>query len=456
VRVAVVGGGLAGIAAALSCARKGAEVTLLESRGRLGGAVYSFERDGVRLDNGQHVFLRCCVAYRELLGELGAESKVTVQDRLAIAVLAPGGRRAWLRRSGLPAPLHLAGSVLRYPYLSVAERLSVARAMQALRRVDVDDPAHDAVPFGDWLRDHGQSPAAVEAIWELIVRPTINLRVDDASLAQAAQVFQVGLLSDADAADVGYATVPLSEIHDRAARSALERAGARVRLRTGASAIAAEAAGGFRLSLTGGAEPLAADAVVLAVPPSRASQLLPAGSGVDLESLEALGTSPIVNLHVTLDRRVLDVPFAAAIGSPLQWIFDRTDPAGDEAGAGQHLAITLSAADEELPMTAEALRARCEEALPALLPAARDARIVRFSVTREHAATFRASPGSRARRPGAATALPGLALAGSFTNTGWPATMEGAVRSGRAAAREVLSGGRPAAASTALAVGGLT
>jgi hydroxysqualene dehydroxylase len=174
-RVIVVGGGLAGIAASLECARAGAAVTLLESRGRLGGAAYSFTRDGITADNGQHVFLRCCTAYRELLEEIGASHCVTLQDRLDIPVLAPGGLRAHLTRSGLPAPLHLAASLTRYPLLSPAERWSVARAMQALRRVDPDDPAADCRSFGDWLAEHGQGPAAIDAIWDLIARPTLNL-----------------------------------------------------------------------------------------------------------------------------------------------------------------------------------------------------------------------------------------------------------------------------------------
>ncbi len=438
-RVAIVGGGLAGTAAALACARGGAEVTLLESRGRLGGAVYSFARDGFELDNGQHVFLRCCEAYRSLLAEIGATSMVTIQPRLAIPVLAPGGRRAELRRAGLPAPLHLAGSVLRYPYLSLTERIGVARAMQALRAVDVDDPANDAVSFGDWLREHRQGPRAVEAIWELIVRPTINLRADDASLAQAAQVFQVGLLSNPAAADVGYATVPLSEIHDRAARRALAAAGVTVRLRSGVTGVAREPDGGFRLAVGRDGPPLRADAVILAAPPSRTGQLLPAGSGVEAQDLAALGSSPIVNLHAVLDRRVLDVPFAAAIDSPLQWLFDRSGSLGAAGARGQYLAVTLSAADEELSLPADELRDRCLNALRELLPAAREARLERFLVTREHAATFRAVPGARARRPPPRTALPGLVLAGAWTDTGWPATMEGAVRSGRAAADEALA-----------------
>jgi len=443
-RIAVVGGGLAGIAAALECGQAGADVTLLESRGRLGGAVYSFTRDGLRVDNGQHVFLRCCTAYIELLQRIGAWDLVTLQPRLRIPVLAPGGRRAVLARSDLPAPLHLAGSLLRYRHLGLSERLSVARAMRALDGVDRDDPVSDARSFGAWLADHGQSPRAREAMWELIVRPTLNLRARDASLAQAAQVFQDGLTRSAAAADVGYARGPLSEIHDVAARRALDAAGVDVRLRAGVTALA-RSGHAYRLQTAAG--PLEADAVIVAVPPRRAAALLPDAAGVRSDRLSALGRSPIVNLHVIYDRRVLFEPFAATVDSPLQWIFDRTASSG--LGSGQYLAVSLSAAEEELAMAPGELQARYLPALSALLDT--EARVEAFFVTREHSATFRARPGARALRPSVRTALPGLFLAGAWTDTGWPATMEGAVRSGHAAAHAALGGAAPAAAAPAAA-----
>src|SRR5579884_976792 len=436
-RIAVIGGGLAGITAALDCAIAGAEVTLLESRGRLGGAAYSFTRDGLAVDNGQHVFLRCCTAYRALLDQLDARELVTLQPRLRIPVLAPGGRRAVLERSQAPAPLHLAGSLMRYSLLTKSERLAVVRAMAALRKIDRDDPAQDARAFGEWLAEHGQSEDAIAAIWELIARPTVNLTVDRASLAQAAQVFQEGLLTDAAAADVGYARVPLSEIHDRAARRKLGQTGVHVQLRRGASTVTAVGRG-FRVEISGGPT-VAADVVIIAVPPDRARSLVPSGAGIDPRALLALGRSPIVNLHVLYDRPVLDEPFAAGVFSPVQWIFDRTATSG--ADHGQYLAVSLSAADEELSTSVDQLRERYLPALAELL--GHDARVERFFVTREHSATFVAAPGARMLRPPARTALPGLVLAGSWTDTGWPATMEGAVRSGHAAAEEALTTSLP-------------
>jgi squalene-associated FAD-dependent desaturase len=434
-RVAVIGGGLAGITAALDCSRAGASVTLLESRGRLGGAAYSFTREGIRADNGQHVFLRCCTAYRELLDELDANDLVTLQRRLEIPVLGPGGRSAWLRRSELPAPFHLTGTLGRYRFLTPAQRLGVTRAMVALRRIDYDDAAVDARSFGDWLREHHQDERAVDALWGLIVRPTLNLDPADASLAQAAQVFQVGLLRDRSAGDIGYARAPLSEIHDVAARRTLARAGVEVRLRHGATTIVHTDLG-FEIEISG-APTLSADAVVMAVPPDRASRLLPAGAGIDRCQLAKLGRSPIVNVHVIYDRRVMKLPFAAGVGTPVQWIFDRTE--SSRIDGGQYLVVSLSAADEELEMTTDELRERYLPALAELLPPAADASVEAFFVTREHSATFRAAPGSRALRPRALTPLSGLVLAGSWTDTGWPATMEGAVRSGRAAAKAAMA-----------------
>jgi protoporphyrinogen oxidase len=255
---------------------------------------------------------------------------------------------------------------------------------------------------------------------------------EHASLAQAAQVFQVGLLRERDAADVGYARVPLSEIHDVAAQRALEVAGVDVRLRRGVTALTSTPSG-FRIEVNG-APTVEAETVILAVPPDRAARLVPPGTGVPGETLIRLGHSPIVNLHVVYDRPVLDEPFAAAVDSPAQWIFDRTSSSG--VTRGQYLAVSLSAADAELPMSIEQLRALYLPALAELLET--DAGVDAFFVTREHAATFRARPGARALRPGPRTALPGLILAGTWTNTGWPATMESAVRSGHAAAAAAL------------------
>jgi len=447
-RITVVGGGLAGIAAALSCADAGAEVTLVEVRPRLGGAAYSFERDGMVLDNGQHVFLRCCTAYRALLDRLGTASATTMQPRLSIPVIAPGGRVEWLRRTSLPAPLHLAGALTRYGHLSMRERVGAARTALALSRLDLDDEGLDDRTFGAWLSEHGQSTAAVDALWNLIALPTLNLRADEASLAMAGFVFQTGLLNHASAGDVGYARLPLSAIHGDPSAQALRAAG--VDVRTGWRAERLEATPPGEFSVLGAAdETLESDAVIVALPHARALGFLPDDALADPSRLERLGASPIVNLHIVYDRRVTDFDLAAGVRSPVQWLFDRTGESG--LTDGQHLAISLSGADREAGMTRDELRDQYLPALRELLPRARDARVERFEVVREHHATFRSAPGIRKLRPGPRTRIDGLTLAGAWTATEWPATMEGAVRSGLAAARETLGarGAAPLAEVTA-------
>jgi hydroxysqualene dehydroxylase len=430
-RAIVVGGGLAGITAALDLADAGTQVTLLEVRPRLGGAAYSFERGDLEVDNGQHVFLRCCTDYRGLLNRLGVEGDTHLQERLSIPVLAPDGVQATLKRGGMRAPLHLVGSLANYPFLTPGERLKTARVAIAMSRLNREDPALDDISFGDWLRERGESTAAVEALWNLLALPTLNLDANDASLALAATVFQIGLLESADAGDVGYARVPLSRLHSDPAERALRAAGVDLRTRTRARRITS---GDERVTVESDAGPLEADLVVVAVPHVRASGLLPEGALT--QPIEQLGSSPIVNLHVIYDRRVTELPFAAGVRTPVQWLFDRTESSGLQKG--QHLAISLSGADREMDKTNGELREEYLPALADLLPGAREARVEDFFVVRENTATFRSVPGVGKLRPGPRTAVKGIFLAGAWTNTGWPATMEGAVRSGHAAAQAAL------------------
>ena len=482
--IVVAGGGLAGVAAAIALCDGGARVTLAEARPRLGGATCSFTRGELTVDNGQHIFLRCCTAYRGLLDRLGVTAKTALQDRFDVRVLTPSGA-ARLRRRGLPAPLHLAGALATYPLLSRRERAGAVRAALAFRRLNPADPAADKQRLGDWLDARGQGPRARRALWDLFVVSSLNVAGDDASLALAAMVVKTALLGGPGAADIGVPTVPLGELHGQAADTLLRRLGATVL--TGAKvttitplALAPEAPDGqgrFRVTLgrggpdaTAGAAPdpgaavatdgftdaatadrraypadgsLAADGVVLAVPPPQAAGLLPPaaagrpGTAGDPGGWSGLGESPIVNVHVIYDRPVTSLPFAAAVDSPVQWIFDRTEISGCDRG--QYLALSLSAADEYAGRRAQSLRETFLPALEQLLPAARAAGIIDFFVTRERRATFRQVPGTAALRPGAATPLGGLALAGAWTDTGWPDTMEGAVRSGLEAARTIMA-----------------
>jgi hydroxysqualene dehydroxylase len=429
-RIGVVGGGLAGIAAALTAADAGAQVVLVERRSSLGGLTTSIRRNGLWFDNGQHVFLRCCTEYQALLERIGASGQVVMQPRLDVPVLAPNGARASIRRQRAPSPLHLAATLASYRHLSTAERARVGRAVLPLRRLDPDDPALDEIAFGTWLAEHGQSARAVSRLWNLIALPTLNVSADEASLKLATKVFRVGLLDRSDAGDIGWSAVPLARLHGENAAAALEAAGVERLL---ASPVRSIELGGGGVSLLTDARRLSLDAVIVATPPPAAASL----GVLEAVAAEGLGASPIVNVHVLLDRKVTELPFAACVDSPIQFVFDRTASSG--ATSGQCLAISLSGADAYVGRRSSELVADFTEAISQVFPAARSAKVLDALVTREPAATFRGRPGTDALRPGASTAMPGVFLAGAFCGTGWPATMEGAVRSGRTAARAALS-----------------
>jgi len=435
-RVVVVGGGLAGLAAGLACADAGADVTLLERAPRVGGATWSFERRGLWFDNGQHVFLRCCTAYRSFLDRIGASSLVRLQERLDIPVIAPGGRAVHIRRGRGPAPWHLAATLARYSHLSLADRARLLRAALALMRLDRDAPETDGQSFGAWLRAHGQTDMALERLWDLIALPTLNVHADDASLGLAAFVFQVGLLHDATAADIGWSRVPLRRLHADHATRALEQAGAVVR--TSAAVDALELRDGVVVGVRSNGDVIEAEAVILAVPHTAIGELLPPGASSIANDAAALRSSPIVNVHFVFDRVVMPFEFVAGIGTACQWVFDRSEVAGLDPAAGQCVAVSLSGADAYIGRRPEELIGELTTELGALFPAVRTARVIDAVVTREHTATFRASPGTSAYRPAALSPLRGLTLAGAWTRTGWPATMEGAVRSGQSAAVEAL------------------
>jgi squalene-associated FAD-dependent desaturase len=422
------------MAAALECLDAGLQVHLLEARPRLGGATFSFCRDGLTLDNGQHVFLRCCTEYRSFLRRIGGEADTVLQDRLTIPVLTEDGRRARLRRARLPAPLHLVPALAAYRLLSPADKARAARAALALRRLSPDAAGLDEQSFGAWLAARAQTCDAVRFLWDLITVPALNIPARDASLALAVKVFRTGLLEGAAAGDIGYARIPLSELHAAKAERALYEAGARIDKNNRVRAIRPDG-GRFVVEAEGG--DVEAGGVIVAVPHDKVTGLLPPGSLPEGTRPGDLGGTPIVNVHVLLDRKVMDEPFAAAPGSVAQWVFDRSEASG--IAGGQLLSVSVSAADQIAGLRRHDIASLVTPALQRLFPPARKARIEKVLVTRERKATFRQAPGSGRLRPGPVTRVPGLKLAGAWTNTGWPATMEGAVRSGRAAARSLLA-----------------
>ncbi|MHB1989038.1 MAG: hydroxysqualene dehydroxylase HpnE [Acidimicrobiales bacterium] len=452
-KIVVVGGGLAGLSAAVACADEGAAVTLLEARPRLGGATWSFERRGLSFDNGQHVHLRCCSAYRSWLDRLGTGALAPFAGPLAIPVLRPNrdGARlptvAWIRRDGLPAPAHLARSLLGYRHLSVPDRLRLIPAALGLRRAHLEDPRLDTETFGHWLERHGQRDEAVTRLWDLITLPTTNLRAADVSLALAAKVFRTGLLTETRASDIAWSDVPLAELHVEPARRLLASLGADVRSHARVTEVVLGGPGPsphvtqhLARGVAVDGEIIEAEAVVLAVPHAAAAGLLPTEAFARPAALHQLGSVPIVNVQLVFDRKIMSYRLAAAIDSPAQYIFDRTAAAGlPDSEEGQVIAVSLSGADGEIGERPGILIDRQLEALRRLFPVARRAELVDAVVTREHDATFRGVPGTRQLRLGPVTGVANLAIAGAWTDTGWPATMEGAVRSGRAAAEVALA-----------------
>ncbi len=437
-----MGAGLAGLAAACDLVDAGWAVTILEKRPFAGGKTYSFTdpQSGEELDNGQHVFMRCCTEYMSFLRRVGGIDQAHLQPRLRVPVVRRHGARSALTASRLPAPFHLVPSFLRYAHLSWGEKLAAARLLLRLQRLGETQRLDlDGTSFMDYLRANGQSDSAIESFWDLVTVPTLNGGAREVSASLAIMVFQVGLLSAAHNADLGLPAAGLSRLHVDPALRALEALGVQVRLRTSVSRLLLENGRAVGVE-TENAGPVGAEAVVLALPHTGVAALLPEElRGVrPFAQLSRLGVSPIVNLHAWYDREVMPGDFAAFLGTPIQWVFNRTRLWRRAGETGQHLAVSISAAHHEVALSKEELERDLLPELASLLPVARDARVLRTVVIKEPEATFAARPGSAALRPGPTTPVANLVLAGAYTATGWPATMESAVRSGCEAARALL------------------
>jgi len=416
VKAVVVGGGLAGLAAALDLADAGLDVTLLEARPTLGGAVQTLpEREGdpdPPPDNGQHIALGCCTDYLGFLARIGQSGSVR-REALALPVIAEDGSVARIEPGAL--------GLLRYRHVSLRDRLAIARVTRKLARLD--PVRHDGETFAGLLRRLGQSQAAVDRFWDVFIRPALNLRSEDVSAAPALFTVQTALLGERDASDVILPIEPLGAMHGAAALGVLRDGGAVVRLGERVTALEAGAvvlADGGRVQ---------ADLVVVAVPPEESAGLL----GSPDPGLE---DSPIVSAHLLFDRPILGFELAALLGSPAHWVFDRGALTGHRPESGQYLTVVSSGAPELLDVRGRGLVDLLADELTRRLG---PAELLWSRVSREPAATFAARPGTAARRPGVDTGRPGVARAGAWTDTGWPATMESAVRSGRAAARHLLA-----------------
>jgi squalene-associated FAD-dependent desaturase len=412
VRVAVVGGGLAGLSAALELVDSGHDVTLLEARPALGGAVQTLPaREGDPSpppDNGQHIALGCFESYLRFLERVGAAGSVR-RTRLSLPVIGENGSVSAIE----PGAVRL----LRYRHVSLADRLAAARVTRRLAALDPDH--HDGETFASLLRRLGQSRIAIDRFWDVFMRPALNLPIEEASAALGVFTVQTALLGRAGASDLVLPAAPLGEMHGRAAERALEEAGAVVRTRTRVVELREDAA------LVADGEQIAADAFVVAVPPGESARLLD-------EPDYGLSDSPIVSVHLLFDRPILRFAVAALLGSAAHWVFDRGRLTGRTPPNGQYLTVVASGAPE-----LAALRGRelVDIVASELTDRLGDAELVWSRVSREPAATFAGRPGTAARRPGPETKRPNTVRAGAWTNTRWPATMESAVRSGHEAAR---------------------
>ncbi len=428
-RVAVVGAGLAGLTAGLELRERGYHVEVFERSRLLGGRATSFEINGREVDNGQHVYLHCCTEFVRFISRAGMESALHEQPRFDALVLGRDGTASRLSAAPLPAPMHLLVSFASYRHLSIGGKLRVARALAsaALSR----PPAQ--MTFDEWLTRNAQNAETRRAFWDPFFIPAVNAPFDRVSAADALFVLSTAFLRDADAARFGFSTVPLAHI---AAAAAKQLDG--VHVSTGVLSMEVND-DGVSLRLPSGAETF--DAVVLATPPKTTLKLLGDAERFGVRGLNAYESYPIVDVHVWHDRGPVGFDFAAAIDSPLQWIFEK------EPG---YLCCSISAAGEFLTMPTTELQEIAWRELCEYLPSLRGGTVLRGFATRNPEATYLPRPGSA--RITQRTEHPAVAIAGSWTETGWPDTMEAAVRSGIAAAAHIVAGMKNARTDEVVAI----
>lgn len=445
--IVVIGGGLAGIAASVRLALAGRPVLLLEQRARLGGRAYSLRdaASGDVIDNGQHVLTGACTASLSLFRTLGTDDALTRQRDLRIEFIDTGGASSTLRCPPLPAPLHLLAGLLRLRALPLGDRLAALRVGWALRRLGAAGDL-DALTVEAWLDRLRQPEAARRHLWRPLAEAIVNETADRASALPLARTLAESFLGGRAHSGILMAAAGLSRLYEAAAPPFLEARGGRVETGARATAIVTEGNGGAdRVTgvRTSDGALREASGVIAAVPHQVLPALLPERwrAAAPFAALPALGSAPIVSVHLWLDRRVTSLPFAGLLGTEAQWVFNREAIASDVSG--HLLTLVHSAAHRQAERTAADLALAGMEELRRAIPEARAARLLRFRVIKERRATFSARPGTDRLRPGPVTPLHGLWLAGDWTATGLPATIESAVRSGNAAGDAVLLGREP-------------
>jgi zeta-carotene desaturase len=417
-RVLVAGGGLAGLSAAAALAGAGFEVDLFEARGFLGGRATSYPLAGGSevIDNCQHVLLGCFTNLLNLYERLGVRDRIRFFREFYF--IEPGGRASTLKAGALPAPLHFLGSFARLKFLSASDKLALARGLLALGRQYNRRSDLDAITMLQWLREQRQTPRAIERFWQQVLVSAVNEDLDRMAARHGFQVLRQGFLAGADASRMGLAAVPLAELY-----AAQGLANVAVHLRTPLDCFRF-ADGRVAAAVAGGSEHHA-DHYVCALPFERVPAVAP-DLALDLSAFEH---SPITGIHLWFDRPVMELPYATLLDRTIQWAFNK--------GEGRYVQLVVSASRSLVEMSRQEIIDLALRELGEFFPQAREAVLVKAHVVKEVRATFSAKPGLDALRPPAATAISNLFLAGDWTRTGWPATMEGAVRSGCLAAEAV-------------------
>lgn len=414
----VAGGGLAGLAATAALCSAGHSVKLFEARPFLGGRATSYEIDSETIDNCQHILLRCCVNLMDFYRRLGVENDIAFHRE--IFFIEPGGRISTLRAGILPAPNHFAESFLRMRFLSAAEKLDVVRAIRSIGREHTRADL-DRITMQEWLEEKRQPARAVERFWRQVLVSAINEELDRMAASHGFQVFRLGFLAQKNYYEMGVPAVPLGRLYGNEAWARIGQAD--LKMRAPIEKFVIENGSVDHVVVAG--EQIRADHYVCALPFERVSAVIP-----DLPlDLAGFQHSPITGIHLWFDRPVTTLPHATLLDRTIQWMFNKSE------GRYIQLVVSASRSLETMPR-ADVITLALRE-LAEFFPSVLEAKLEKSHVVKEIRATFSAAPGLESRRPLSRTSIPNLFLAGDWTRSGWPATMEGAVRSGYLAAEAI-------------------